>query len=256
MKDVITQKILQIIILFLFISCTSVFAQSPQEIFQEANLRYEGEDYEQAVSLYEMLVKMDRVSPEVFYNLGNSYFKLGRLGKSIVNYARSLHLAPRDRDARFNLKLARSMVVDKIELPEKGFILEIVLFLYDRMNITELTVLVSVFYLVIIALLVFSIFFVAKRKYLFYTAGTIGILLAVFTVFLASKIYSENFIKRGVVISQKVDVRSGPKEDYILQFTLHEGTACRVVKKRQGWYEIELSKDLRGWLHEDSVELI
>ncbi len=246
-----------LIILFISFVCTAAsFAESPNEIYRKANLSYENEDYEKAVSLYEMLLKMDKVSSEVFYNLGNSYFKLKNIGKAILNYERSLRLDPRDRDAMLNLKLARSMTMDKIELPPKGFILTVILFLYDRMNLNELVLLTSAIYLLIILLLIFSIFFIAKRRIIFYNVGVLLIVLTSSMTFLISKISSENIVKRGVILAEKVGVRSGPKEDYLLQFSLHEGTVVRVVEEREFWYEIDLSKDLRGWLPKDSVEVI
>ncbi|MDP6685828.1 MAG: tetratricopeptide repeat protein [Candidatus Omnitrophota bacterium] len=256
MKVTTMKKSSLFLILIFSIFANIVLAESPQGIYTKANLNYENENFEEAIFLYETLVEMDSASAEVFYNLGNSYFKLKRIGKAILNYERSLRMMPRDRDARLNLKLARTMTVDKIESPDKGFVLNAVFFLYDRMNINELTFLASFFYLIVITLLIFSIFFVAKRKTLFYTTGAFGITLVLVLVFLIAKIHSENFIKTSVVVVDKVDVRSGPKEDYSLQFTLHEGTTLRVVEERQSWYEIDLSKDLKGWLPKDSVEII
>ena len=57
-------------------------------------------------------------------------------------------------------------------------------------------------------------------------------------------------------MAEKIDVRSGPKEDYLLQFTLHEGAKVSIVKDVQNWYEIELSKDLKGWIPKPSVDII
>lgn len=250
------KKIVVFFLLTFLMSICTVFAQSAEEIYRKANLSYENEDYESAVSLYEMLLKMDRVSPEVFYNLGNSYFKLKKIGNAIVNYKRALKLDPGDRDILHNLKLARTMAVDKIEQPEKSFLLKTLLLPYHSMNINQLTVFVSLVYLSIIALLIFSIFFVAKRRALFYAIGSLAAILGLFSIFLASKIYNENSVRHAVVVSDKADVRSGPKEDYLLQFTLHEGAEVRVMKEDQDWFEIDLSKDLRGWLPSDSVEII
>ena len=233
-----------------------LFAQSPEEIYRKANISYENADYEKATSLYEDLLKIDMVSPEVFYNLGNSFFKTKQIGKAIVNYERALRLAPRDRDIRLNLKLAKSMAVDKIEIPERGFIVKLVLFPYDMMNVDELTAVASAIFLVIILILIFSIFFIEKRRSLFYGAGTLAVSLVICSIFLVSKLCTEVFTRHAVIISKKVDVRSGPKKDYLLQFTLHEGTGIRIVEERQGWYEIDLSKDLKGWLPKDSVEVI
>ncbi|MBU3911592.1 MAG: tetratricopeptide repeat protein [Candidatus Omnitrophica bacterium] len=249
------KKFTLLLIFSFFISTGVVFAQSPEEIYRKANINYENEDYEKAVSLYEMLLKIDRVGPEVFYNLGNSYFKLKKIGRAIVNYRRALRLAPGDRDISHNLKLARAMTVDKIERPEKGFLVKALLLPYDSMNIDQLTIFVSMAYLCIVTLLIVSIFFAARRRGLFYAVGTLAAILIVFFIFLASKIRAKNS-KEAVVVVDSVDARSGPKEDYLLQFTLHEGSEIRIVEDAQDWREIDLSKDLRGWIPKDSVEAI
>lgn len=229
---------------------------NPEELYKKGNSSYENKDYVQAVSIYEKLIEMDMVSPEVFYNLGNSYFKLKKTGKAILNYERALRADPTDRDARFNLKLARTMTVDKINTAERGFALSVILFLYDRMTMNELTAACSFLYLAIILLLIFSIFFAAKRRALFYAAGSLGAALLVFFLFLSAKFRDENLMKTGVIVVEKVDARSGPKEDYLLQFSLHEGTEVKILKEVQGWYEIDLSKDLKGWIPETSVDVI
>jgi tetratricopeptide (TPR) repeat protein len=233
-----------------------IAGDSPEELYKKGNLNYESKDYENAVSVYEKILGTDKTSPEVFYNLGNSYFKLKKIGKAILNYERALRLDPRDIDTRSNLKLARSMTVDKINLNDRGFALSVLLFFYDRLSLDELMAACSFFYLAIIALLIFSIFFAARRKALFYTTGLLGVALLIVFIFLSAKVNDENFTKSGIIIIEKIDARSGPKNDYLLQFTLHEGTKVNVLKKVQGWYEIDLSKDLKGWIPETSVDII
>ena len=75
-------------------------------------------------------------------------------------------------------------------------------------------------------------------------------------IFLFAKIKDENFTKTGIIVVEKADARSGPKEDYLLQFTIHEGAKFSVIKDAQEWYEIELSKDLKGWISKTSVDII
>ena len=121
--------------IFLISRGVLVAAEIPEELYKKGNSSYENGDYEKAVSFYEELVKINRISPEVLYNLGNSYFKLKKIGKAVLNYERALRLDPRDRDIQLNLRLARSMSVDKINAPERGFVLAAILFLYDRMTV-------------------------------------------------------------------------------------------------------------------------
>lgn len=242
--------------IFFIFSGILMAAGSPEELYREGNASYENGNYAQAVSIYEKLIGMDRVGPEVFYNLGNSYFKLKKIGKAILNYERALRLDPRDRDIRINLKLARSEAIDKIDMAERGFLLNAILFFYDRLSVNELAIMCSFFYLAIILLLLFSIFFTAKKKVILYVASMLGVMVFIFFVFLFAKARDENFTKVGIILIEKIDVRSGPKEDYLLQFTLHEGAKVRIVKKAHGWYEIDLSKDLKGWIPETSVDII
>ncbi len=252
MKKVFTFYFL---IFFIFTGISIAF-DSPEELYVKADSSYENMNYEKAASLYEELLRMDNISPEVFYNLGNSYFKLKKIGKAILNYERALRLDPRDRDIRLNLKIAGSMAIDKINTPEKGFILGAILFLYDRMTMNELAVMCSFFYLDVIVFLILAINFIAKRRLMFYTAGAFGAVFFILFIFLYAKINKENFTKTGIIVAEKIDVRSGPKEDYLLQFTLHEGAKVSVVKDAQNWYEIELSKDLKGWIPKPSVDII
>lgn len=243
-------------LIFFMFSGILMAIETPEELYKKGSSSYENGNYAHAVSIYEKLIDMDQVSPEVFYNLGNSYFKLKKTGKAILNYERALREDPRDRDIRFNLKLAKTMAIDKIDMSERGFVLNAILFLYDRLSANELSGICSFFYLAIILSLLFSIFFTAKKKTILYIVSMLGVMASIFFVFLFSKIRDESFIKVGIIVTEKIDARSGPKEDYLLQFTLHEGAKVRIVKKAHGWYEIDLSKDLKGWIPETSVDVI
>ncbi|MFH1782856.1 MAG: tetratricopeptide repeat protein [Candidatus Omnitrophota bacterium] len=249
-------KIIILLLISIFISGNVLFAETPEEIFEKANRAYQDQDYKNAASIYGRLVDTGKVNAEVYYNLGNTYFKLEEIGKAILNYERATRISPRDRDIKLNLKLARTRQVDRLDLPDRGFIINSVLYLYDRMNINELTFFNSIVYLIIMVLLIFSIKLVEKRKFIFYTILSLGALLSFSLTFLFSKIAAEHFTKEAVIISEEVDVRSGPNEDYLKQFTLHEGTKLRIIKEIKNWYEIDLSKDLRGWLPKESVEII
>lgn len=241
---------------FFIFAGISMAVDRPGELFEEGNSSYKNGDYEKAVSFYEELFKIDKVSPEVFYNLGNSYFKLKKTGKAILNYERALRMGPRDRDTQLNLNLARAMIVDKIPASERSFVLDVLLFLYDRISINELSLFCSFFYLSAVLILILSIFFAAKRRLIFCAAGVFGIIFFSFSISLFAKIKNENFTKTGIIVAEKTDARSGPKEDYLLQFTLHEGTKVVILKDSQDWYEIEISKDLKGWIPKNTVDII
>jgi tetratricopeptide (TPR) repeat protein len=91
----------------------------PSSSFAQKSLKALGDEaygkgnYQQAINDYEQLLKQG-VSAEVYYNLGNAYYRSENITKAIINYERALLLSPGDEDIRFNLQLARSKTIDKI----------------------------------------------------------------------------------------------------------------------------------------------
>ena len=94
----------------------TVFAQS--DLLQKANDHYTKNEFKQAIDGYNQILMTNMESPEVYFNLGNSYYKTGQYSLSILNYERAKLLAPDDEDISFNLQVANQKVVDSIqELP-------------------------------------------------------------------------------------------------------------------------------------------
>lgn len=102
------------------IQCLAWTAYAQDAVIKEAETAYTKEDYGKAIELYEGLLKSNGDSPEIYYNLGNAYYKAGKTASAILNYERALVLDPGDSDVRFNLQMARQKTVDKIE-PVDGF---------------------------------------------------------------------------------------------------------------------------------------
>ncbi len=80
-----------------------------------------------------------------------------------------------------------------------------------------------------------------------------GALFLLFGCVLAWKIYDDNYRKQGVIVDQKVDVRSGPGADNITIFTIHEGTKVQVRGSSNGWYQVSLPNGWNGWLEQNAV---
>src|SRR4051812_45195426 len=112
----IMKKCISILLLMtVFVKVHAADQSQALKIFHEANIAYQKQDYGSSIKLYEQLIKNQNVSTEVYFNLGNSYFKSGNTSKAILNYERAKKLSPDDEDINFNLKIASLKVVDKIE---------------------------------------------------------------------------------------------------------------------------------------------
>jgi tetratricopeptide (TPR) repeat protein len=101
------------------------FALSAQETtLQKANALYAQGNFEAAIQQYEMITQIQGISPELYYNLGNAYYRNGQLGKAILNYNRALLIAPHYNDARFNLSIAQQKVVDNVDVTSTFFLVQ------------------------------------------------------------------------------------------------------------------------------------
>jgi tetratricopeptide (TPR) repeat protein len=227
---------------------------SATALFQKGNQSYEEGRFEQAVEAYEKILNLGVKNFRVFYNLGNAYFRQNQLGKAVLNYRRALALEPRDEDVQANLSFAKLFTLDKIEEQKINPLSNLLHWFLDLWSLDELALLSSLFYTLSMALGILMIFR-RSRRYLKIGFVAFLILLAIFGSSLFAKIYFES-LDYGVVIVPQVQVRSGPGDDYILQFTGHEGLEFRVDEEAEGWYRISLPNGIRGWIPEDTVEII
>jgi tetratricopeptide (TPR) repeat protein len=98
--------------------------QSYEQLFAQANTAYKNADYKRAMQMYEQLVQSGIESAEVYFNLGNCYYKSGKMASAILNYTRAQRLDPTDDDISFNLSLAESRITDKIDPAPQFFIIK------------------------------------------------------------------------------------------------------------------------------------
>jgi len=246
----------------LFPGMNDAYADTAQEnassIFAQGNSEYQKGDYVSAERHYREIIDSGVGSGPVYYNLGNACFKQNRLGEAIYYWEKAQQKLPSDREVRENLELAGLLLVDRIEIPPDPLPLRILsrITLFLTIGLESRLVLI----LFIAANVFFSIFLLTKNprhafRALIACLGT-GILFLVFAGSLSWKIYERDFRKNGVVIEQRVDVRSGPGTENITIFTIHEGIKVRVHESNNGWYQISLPNGWNGWLPQDYVRIL
>jgi hypothetical protein len=216
-------------------------------VFAHANQLYEEGRYEEAAAKYEEIVASGLKNGRVYYNLGNAYFKQEKLGLAILNYERAHRLMPRDDDIKANLTYARSQIVDKIETPDPGLLGRWLASLQGLLTIDETIILAWALYLVMTVLALLAVFVWRWRRFCLYALGFLSVLLILSLASLGLKLYQQEHIREAVVTAGQVDVLSGPGENYLLEFTVHEGTALTVEEERGDWWRVRLWGDLEGW---------
>jgi tetratricopeptide (TPR) repeat protein len=234
---------------FVFASGIGVFAQeiSPEALFRQAGNLYGKADYAGASSAYQKLADQGYVCPELYYNLGCSYYKQGRTGRAILNFERALRLSPRDRDTRDNLVLTRSRLKDEAPRDEGP-----VGRLFKILNLNELAVLTSIIYFFFTAALMF--YLTRRSEGWLWGAAALGFLLLMSGIWLGARIYDERAVHRAVITAARTEVRNGPGPDYSTAFILHEGTMIQVLKRQGDWLEIGAFGRMKGWLAKNFQE--
>ena len=198
-------------------------------------------------------------SADVYYNLGNSYYKINEIARAILNYEKALLLQPGNGDIRANLEIARGKTVDKVEAVPEIFFVTCTKALINSMSVDSWAIWGIVNFLLLIVSLYFFIFSkqVVLKKVGFIT-GIIFLIVVVMANVFASK-QKEELLNRdtAIIMSPSVTVRSTPSENGTSLFILHEGHKVNIKDdSMKDWKEIRLEDGKVGWVPVGSIEII
>ena len=224
----------------------------------EADSAYIRGQYQQAISDYEALLKQG-ASAEIYYNLGNAYYRTENITRAVLNYERALLFSPGDRDIRFNLQLAQSKTIDKIIPESEMFFVTWYRALVNLMSVDGWARTALVLLALVIALSLAYLF--SERIWLRKVGFFAGLALLVLFVF--SNVFAwqqkQNLVHRkgAIVMEPSVIVKSTPAKNGTDLFILHEGTKVTITDATmKGWKEIRLADGKEGWIESSKLETI
>ncbi len=252
-------KAIRFVILSCFIlSMNGVIGNTLESIFEQANKDYKAKNYERAVQGYEKVLAGGMESASLYYNLGNAYYKQNQWAAAILNYEKARKLSPGDDDIQFNLRLANSKIVDKIEsVPE--------LFFYRWWK--EARSQFSADGWAMVSILLCFLFFVFLTLYLltkprllrktsFWLAlvllGTFGLSMT----FAHQSQQKKMSQKEAIIFQPAVNVKSSPDDNSVDLFIIHEGTKVNVTDDLGDWYKVVIANGSVGWVKADVLKLI
>jgi tetratricopeptide (TPR) repeat protein len=236
------------------------YAEAPafEQAFVRANDTYKNADYKRAAQMYEQLASTGAEAVEVYFNLGNCYYKLGNIAAAILNYERAQRLAPLDDDVEFNLSLAQSRIADRIDPAPQFFVIKWWHTFVGLATAGSWSIAGTVF--VWCAVLCAAVFFIALLPGLRKTMFVSSIVLFVLTGFMLTFAYQQNKAATGnenaVVFASSVSVKSEPQESSKDLFVLHEGTKVDVLEADGEWRKIHIADGSVGWLRSNTIEII
>ena len=224
----------------------------------EADSAYVRGEYQLAITDYEALLKQGG-SAELYYNLGNAYYRTENITKAVLNYERALLLSPGDPDIRFNLQIARSKTIDKIVPESEMFFITWYHALVNLMSVDAWARMALISLALVIMLLLVYLF--ASRIWLRKVGFFGGILLLI--VFVLSNLFAwqqkQNllFRKGAIITASSVTVKSTPAKNGTDLFILHEGTKVNITDgSMRGWLEIRIADGKEGWIERNKLEEI
>ncbi len=221
-----------------------------------ANAEYAEGQYEEAALLYEAELA-ESPSAEVYYNLGNCYFKMGELAQSILAYERALRIDPRMDDAKHNLRFAQSRIVDNIEDTNTFFLSQWTKALRNLLHgSTWIWISIALFSLALLGFIGFAFLpAVVGRKISFHTAW-VALLLSIICFSFAASLHSRDTKRTEAIITQSiVNAKSSPDKSGTDLFVLHEGTSVTIRSTLSNWAEIHVGNYV-GWIPISALEQI
>ena len=233
---------------------SSGFAELADELYVEANKALIAEDFNDAIVKYKSILKDGYESVELYYNLGNAYYRSEQLGKSIWAYSNALDIAPRNRDVAHNLAIANAQIVDRIEMPKSFIFITFYRLLKSIMTTHEWILFGS--FLIFIKSIHFSVMkFGLFRVRMYKITSTVLISLIILAHIFAMDSYIYKQRKNSaVVISNNVNAYSGPfYGSSSILFQINEGIKVDISNQQQDWVEIILIDGKKGWIPSESI---
>ncbi len=228
-------------------------AADNQTLWREAADYYDQANYHAAIDDYSKLLERGFANPQLFYNLGNSYFKAGELGHAIWGFRRALLLDPGFKQAKANLDYVRSFNTDQITSRQRGFILDIWDAASGFLSANGYLLLFMLGWWIAAGMVIFGIVRLNSPTWLYYLLIVPAIVVIFSGASAARRINEDRLSHWGVLVSEAADIREGPGQEFNRIEVAHEGLELKILGSRENSYLIELGNGLKGWVEKKAV---
>lgn len=248
-------KLFGLVFCLSFFTSALGFGQNHLGLWQSANTAYEGGDFSQATALYEQLVATQKADDQVYYNLGNTYYRMQEIGKAVLNYRRALTLNPHNKWAKENIQFIQSKTPNAVfELPEIFFIRWANAFLgFAPANVWAW--ITAGFFILSLVVLYLKLFRNLRNGYRWLSFTAALFLLCAFITFVA---YENRFYHdEAVVMIDKAVLHEKNDNQSKLLLMLPEGTTLKILEEKgHELLKVRLPNGSVGWVDAREIEKI
>lgn len=246
-------------ILFILVLCVSFLGYSQNnDLFKKATDAYNNGKYDAAIKDYLQIIDNGKHSAELYYNLGNSYYKLNKVAPSIYYYEKALLLKPNDSEIKNNLAYAKNMTLDVINPLPVTTLKSIYNKVVGHFNFDQWAYLsVVLIILFVISYIAFKFFNYSTKKRISFVASITFLLLSITAITAAYLNYSDYKKNRpAIVFNEESLVLEEPNTRSKEVFRLHEGTKVFVLDELKQYYKIKLADGKTGWISSEEIKEI
>lgn len=249
----------KIIIIYLAIlfSLGSVAQDFSAQLITAQDL-YSETKYDTAALIYQSIIDSGYQSPELYYNLGNTYFKLQEIPSAILYYEKALKLKPTDENILFNLQLCNTMIPDRIEEVPRLFFIEWYKALYNHFPIDTWAIIsLLLFSLFTLLLLVYFLSGKVFLKKLGFWSAMLFLAISVFTFSMTYQKYASfKQHDEAIIFTPSITVKSSPSKSSVDLFVIHEGTKVIILDQVGEWKKIKIQNGSIGWIESKNLAII
>ncbi len=246
------------LLFILLLACQVVSSQSADELFQKANNEYKLEQYDLAIKTYQQIDSMGVVSSELYYNIGNCYYKLNEVAPAIYNYEKALLIDPLNEDASNNLIFAKRLTIDNIEVLPKSLLQKLDEAFVKKLSYDQWAIISVVLSILGCSLfLLFYFAYASGRKRFFFVTSMISFLLLIATISFTFKefAFSQNNVE-AIIFAEETDIKNAPTLNSEDVFKLHEGTKVKVLDTVDNWKKIKIADGKIGWIPGSELKIL
>lgn len=227
--------------------------QSLESLFYRANDYYEQADYESALEAYQGILEKGYTSGSVYYNLANTYYRLGEKGMALVNFLRARAFIPRDPDLRSNLEHLEKELQLAGGVQGSGFE-KVADWIGSYLTVRELAIWSSVILTVLVVLVLVQMYLSKVRSWLKVPVVVVGVALVVSLLVTGVSGYYRYYTNQGIIVSNEAIARFEPSETGEAHFTLVLGERVEIGSLRHEWVSVERVDGKKGWVKVGEVE--
>jgi len=239
--------------------CGFIFSQTNSEInFNNGVNSYNEGNYNEAINEFKTIIDNGEHSVAVYFNLGNTYYKLNDIANSIYYYEKALKLKQNDTDVLNNLAYSKNMLIDKVGVLPKNQVSEFFKSISNYLDTQQWFILGIIFEYLFLA--AFLIYFFNSKSFLkkkYFTISVIFFSVAIVFIFIGiNRFENEKNIISAIIFDNEINFRTEPNFRSEVLFNLHKGTKVVLKEELNEWGLVEINDGNKGWIELESIKKI